>query len=188
MRIIAGTHGGQVLKAPAGQGTRPFLDSVKESLFNIITARVPDAQVLDLFAGSGSLAIEALSRGARSAVLIENSSRALGCIGQNLERTGLSDRARVVKGKLPGVLARLAAEIDLVFVDPPYGAGLVEPTLESLCAGNILLPGALVIVHRPAREEPAGGIENLHLWRERVYGQARLDFYLYGDEEGIEER
>ncbi len=177
MRVIAGTAKGRTLKAPKGDSTRPFLDSVKESAFSILGGAVPGSVVLDLFAGSGSLAIEALSRGADRAVLVEKNARAISCLKINLEATGFASRGRVIRAPLPQALSRLEGQFDLVFVDPPYGRSLIRPVLEGLAERGLLSDRGVVMVHQPAREDLPNGIPNLCLVGKRVYGQATLGFY-----------
>ena len=124
MRVIAGESGGLRLVAPKGDRTRPTADRVKESLFSALGPRVDGAAVLDLYAGSGALAIEALSRGARSAVLVDRAHQAIVAIRANLETTRMGDRARVVRRSVEAVLADPPppqAPFDLTFLDPPYG-------------------------------------------------------------------
>jgi 16S rRNA (guanine(966)-N(2))-methyltransferase RsmD len=123
MRIIAGIARGRKIHCPAGLRTRPLLDRVREALFAILAPRIADAEVLDLYAGSGSLGLEALSRGARRCTFVESSRRALACLRRNLEELGFADRAAVVRGAVEAFLETLDGHcdrVDLVFLDPPY--------------------------------------------------------------------
>ncbi|MBR3796476.1 MAG: 16S rRNA (guanine(966)-N(2))-methyltransferase RsmD [Clostridia bacterium] len=123
MRIISGTARGRSLVAPAGEKTRPTLDFVRESLFNIIRWDVQDARVLDLFAGTGALSLEAVSRGAREAVLIDMDRDACAAIRKNMESTKLGDRCRLLQRdyqQAMDMLAREGQKFDVVFIDPPY--------------------------------------------------------------------
>lgn len=120
MRVIAGDARGRRLVTPRGDRTRPTADRVREALFSSLQPRLPGARVLDLFAGSGALAIEALSRGADHATLVERARPALEAIRTNLDTAGVADRATVVAARLPGALDRVAGPFDLVFLDPPY--------------------------------------------------------------------
>ena len=120
MRVIAGTAGGRRLVAPKGDRTRPTADRVREALFSSLQPRLAGARVLDLFAGSGALAVEALSRGADHAVLVERARPALAAIDRNLAIADVADRAEVVAGELPGVLERVTGTFDVVLLDPPY--------------------------------------------------------------------
>lgn len=144
MRVIAGTAGGRRLVAPKGDRTRPTADRVREALFSSLQARLPGARVLDLFAGSGALAIEALSRGAAHATLVERARPALAAIRTNLATAGVTDRASVVASELPGALAKVEGPFDLVLLDPPYALAehvLVEVlvALPGLCAPDVAI-------------------------------------------------
>ena len=177
MRVIGGAQKGHILHMPRGHTSRPTADRVKESMFSIISAVVADADVLDLFAGSGSLAIEALSRGARQAVLVDNHPQALICILKNLEKTRLTDRARVLGVSVKKGMRILAAEnraFDLVFMDPPYDRGLVAPTLQDLVQHRLLRCYALVVVEHTFKEEVPTDIANLPCIRKEVYGDTIL--------------
>lgn len=180
MRIIAGTARGRRLVGPQGMATRPMTDRAREGLFSSIAAHVPDADVLDLYAGSGTLGLEALSRGAASAVFVERHRSALAALRTNVAAVGLggtvvaAEVGDVLAGRHPAALVR---PFDLVFVDPPYPDSLasVEATLAALVP--YLAEEALVVVHRregerrPEAEElaPAG---------ERTYGTATLWRYV----------
>jgi 16S rRNA (guanine966-N2)-methyltransferase len=180
LRVIAGEARGRPLRAPRGASTRPTADRVKESLFAILAGRLPGARVLDLYAGSGALAIEALSRGAAEAVLVERAPAALACIAENLERTGFATKARVLAmpvSRALAVLAQAEAHFDLVLMDPPYWQGLIVSTLEALTRGRIVQADDLVIVEHDRREEMPDALENLACVRREAYGDTALSFY-----------
>jgi len=180
MRIVGGDLRGRRLTAPAGSDIRPTADRAREALFNILAhgplLGVPLAglAVLDVFAGTGAVACEALSRGAASAILIDNDRHALDCARANLAALGLGDRARVQQADathLPAATTRAR----FAYLDPPYRSGLAGAALASLAAGGWLEPNALVAVELAAREDfapPAG----FTLRDERRYGAARLVF------------
>ena len=152
MRVIAGRYGGRRIAAPPGEATRPTADRVREALFSILGARVHEARVLDLFAGAGTLGLEALSRGAASATFVDSAPRALQALEANLAALGIA--AEVVRADALVWLraaARGAREYDLVFLDPPYrrAGDLGEPLSELLPA--VLAPGALVIAESDRR-------------------------------------
>jgi 16S rRNA (guanine966-N2)-methyltransferase len=157
-RVIAGEFGGLGLTVPRGSRTRPTSDRVKESVFAALGERVVDAVVLDLYAGSGALAIEALSRGATRAVAVDQDAGALTAIRTNRDRTRLGDRlavrGRAVAAYLPGAAAD--GPFDLVFADPPYDTAdsVVAAHLEALAAPGLLAPGAAVVLERPGGREP----------------------------------
>lgn len=176
MRIIAGTHRGRRL-APAPEGVRPTSDRVRESLFSIL-GPIEGARVLDAFAGTGALGIEAVSRGASELVAVDLAPRSIRTLQRNIDDLGFGDRARVRRGDARKVLPRLADEgrrFDLVFVDPPYDAQLVAPVLELIVAGNLLAEGGRVVVERAKRHDwpPVPG---LRCDDERTYGDTVVQF------------
>ncbi len=146
MRVIAGTARRLQLKTLPGTATRPTQDIIRETFFNVIQNYVPGARFLDLFAGSGAIGIEALSRGAAYAVFVENSRKAVSMIEENLEHTHLSDRAKVITGDALMALTRLSGEapFDLVYLDPPYGQGLERPVLTALKQSPLIGPETLL--------------------------------------------
>jgi 16S rRNA (guanine966-N2)-methyltransferase len=155
VRVIAGSARRRRLVAPAGTSARPTTDRVKESVFAALgDARLNGAVVLDLYAGSGALAIEALSRGAARAVLVDRDRTAIEAIEHNLDATGLAERARVQQGRADAFLRRLPAEapFDLVFLDPPYEQAPtdLDAVLADLARPGWLAPGATVVVERAA--------------------------------------
>ncbi len=181
MRIIAGQCGGAQLYAPRGMDTRPTQDKVKESLFSIIQAYVPGARVLDLFAGSGALALEALSRGADFAALADRDREAVSCIRRNGEKLRFMDAMRIYAGDWRQALSQMKGEerrFDLVFLDPPYRM----PVLEECCAaladlGLLEADALLVLEHRlDAVPSPDG---RFALWKGRAYGDTAIHFFHY---------
>jgi 16S rRNA (guanine966-N2)-methyltransferase len=174
MRIIAGVARGRRLLGPKGDATRPMTDRAREAVFNILAAEVLDAGVLDLYAGTGALGLEALSRGAASAVFVESNRSMAAILARNVEAVGLG--GEVVVGTVERYLAgpvRLSA--DLAFVDPPYP--LDVPSVQQVLAdlGRHLAPGGTVLLHRlkgePAPEAPWPLVD------ERTYGSAAMWFY-----------
>jgi 16S rRNA (guanine966-N2)-methyltransferase len=178
-RVIAGTAGGRRLKVPPS-GVRPTGDRAREGLFNSLGTLVDlqGAAVLDLYAGSGALGLEALSRGAREVVFVESGPRVLPVLRANLAAVGLPG-GRVVAGSVPSVVAGPApAAFDVVLADPPYSTPVDEvvTVLESLVRGGWLAPGAVVVVERSSREEPFEWPTPLAALRERRYGEAALRY------------
>jgi 16S rRNA (guanine(966)-N(2))-methyltransferase RsmD len=168
MRVVAGTYGGRRLVAPAGSETRPTSDRVREALFSVLGTTVHDARVLDLFAGSGALGIEALSRGARSAVFVDSSRKAIQAVKANLEALGLEADVWPVAARAALRTASSRSEAyDLVFLDPPYrrAAELGRELSEGLAA--VLAPGARVVTESDRR---APLLLDLPLADERRYG------------------
>jgi 16S rRNA (guanine(966)-N(2))-methyltransferase RsmD len=158
MRVVAGAAKGHPLKVPKGNAVRPTTDRVREALFSILGSGVEGARVLDLFAGSGALGIEALSRGATHATFVEMSPPAVAVIHANLATTRLAPAADVRTQAVDRALAALASaglRFDLVFLDPPYDRGQLGPTLRALDASGILAPRSTVVAEHPAHERTA---------------------------------
>ena len=181
MRVIAGRAGGRRLTVPPGRGTRPTGDRVREALFSSFGEAVHGARVLDLFAGSGALGIEACSRGAAAATFVERDRRALAALRANLERTGLAGKATVVAGDVAAFCRQpRGGPYDLVLCDPPYELALqkVHRLLTDLCRGGGLAAAATVVVERDRRDpdlddRPAPPLVRDHV---RTYGQTVLLF------------
>ena len=178
-RIISGTARGRRLAVPAS-GVRPTGDRAREGLFNSLGSLLDldGARVLDLYAGSGALGLEALSRGAAEAVLVENGPRVLPVLRANVANLGLPG-ARVVAGSVPAVVAGAAlGSFDLVLADPPYAVGVpqVLGVLQALSDGGWFAAGAVVVVERSSREEPFGWPTPLTGLRDRRYGEALLRY------------
>ena len=172
VRVIAGTAKGRRLDTPPGLSTRPVTDRVKESVFGSLEPRLADAAVLDLYAGSGAMAIEALSRGAAEALLVERDGEAAALIDANLERTGFGDASAVVRSDVRSYLRRAPRRtFDVVFVDPPYAApdAEVEEVLGVLAEGW-LAPEAIVVIRRQRRSPQPALPEGLEFTRVRNYG------------------
>ena len=179
MRIVAGTLRGRALKSPASAAIRPTADRLRESIFNVLAHAygdpVADARVLDLFAGTGALGLEALSRGARFALFVEDAPEARALIRENVEALGLTGVTRIFRrdaAKLGD--ARPIEPFGLVFCDPPYGRGLAEQALISARTGGWLAPGALVVV-----EEKAGAFRSPDGFEEierRAYDDTEIVF------------
>lgn len=181
LRVIAGTARGHKLKTVKGNTTRPTSDRVKESLFNIISARIPDANVLDLFAGTGNLGIEALSRGAGSAVFIDKSAECYSVINENLLHTKLHERAAVFTGEVEHVLGRIAREgrkFDIVFLDPPYNKNFIQETLKIIVNSDIMNQNGIVIAERDVDDILPEEVGRLKLIRDQKYGDTVLSFYI----------
>ncbi len=164
---------------PSAGAVRPTYDRVRESVFSIIEPRLDGAAVLDLFAGSGSLGIESLSRGAASATFVEKDGRVLDVVRDNVERLGLERQCRLVRGDAPAALRRgvRGGPFDIVFVDPPYSSGLAERTLELLGSAPALAADALVVVERASTDVPPERAGRLGLFRSARYGSTVVDLY-----------
>ena len=169
MRIVAGQWRGRRLVAPAGDVARPTADRVREAWMSIVTPWLADARVLDLFAGSGALGIEALSRGAASVDLVESATASLRAIGDNLQSVGAGEEARVIKGDAIAFIRTLEAHAyDVAFADPPYDRGLAAQVAEAWLA--VPFADVLGVEHRAFEKLPAGG-------ERRTYGGTAITFY-----------
>lgn len=176
MRIVAGMWRGRTLRAPKGQSVRPTLDRVREAVFGILGSRVAGRSVLDLFAGTGAMALEALSRGASSAVLVEADPRVFETLRRNMESLDaggaealLLDYRRAVR-----VLRSRGRRFDLVFLDPPYGKGLGSVAAGELVRAGLIAPGAVVVAEEAVRspDDPFPG--GWHAAADRRYGDTRI--------------
>lgn len=178
MRIIAGEHKGRRLATPRGLGIRPTADRLRETIFNIIAPQVPHADVLDLFAGSGAMAIEAISRGAARAVCIDNNASALHLIQRNVATCGYQERIAVRRWNIISNLKCLNSfqvAFNLVFMDPPYRQNMVAPALHNLLYCDCLSPEALIVIeHDRAEPLDLGRFADLKLCDQRVYGSTLL--------------
>lgn len=184
MRIIAGEFRGRALAAPKGAQTRPTTDRTREALFNVLAHGahpLEGARVLDLFAGSGALGFEALSRGARFALFVEEAAAARAAIRQNVETLDLQGRTRIFRRDATKLGARPAAfpePFDLIFCDPPYGQGLVERALASARGGDWLAPGARIVAEHAKGEHPEWPA-GLTLDETRDYGDTTIAFLIF---------
>ena len=176
MRVISGTARGCRLKEPKGRDIRPTTDKVKESLFNIIQFEVPGSRVLDMFAGTGQLGIEALSRGAEEAVFIDSSGAAAAIIRENIRLAGVEDRARVVLGNSLTSI-RETGTFDLIFLDPPYSKGLLEQALAAINEFDILRENGIIICELPAGDPIPAAPGEYRSGKEYRYGKIRLAVY-----------
>ena len=182
MRVIGGSFRSRSLQAPAGLATRPTSDRLRETLFNVLAPRIESARFLDLYAGSGAVGIEALSRGAAEVVFIERAAPALKMLRANLDRLGLTAGFRIVPGSVAAFLRKpeAGAPFDLVFLDPPYDAANEYDAALGLLGGaaaSLLATGALVIAEHRRKEkleEQYGGLGRTRLL---VQGDAALSFY-----------
>ncbi len=170
---------GHRLTAPKGLNTRPTADRTKESVFNILGGSVQTRQVLDLFAGTGALGIEALSRGAARAVFIDQANAALTAIRDNIRKLGLGDRTHVIRWNIIKnlkCLSPLPVSFDLVFMDPPYAAQAIPPTLDALVASGKLASGARIVIEHDARNRLESPPAPLTIIDQRRFGKTLVTF------------
>ena len=183
MRVIAGIAKGRTLKPVPGKGTRPISDRVKESVFNILRWQVPDSRFLDLFAGTGGVGIEALSRGAQEAVFVEKELKAIRVLRENLRTTHLSGQARVVQEDVFRFLLLANQSVDpddqfdIIYVAPPQYQDLWAQALIALDGHPLLAPEGLVVAQIFPKEYRALPLEDLVLTDQRKYGSTMLCFY-----------
>ena len=177
MRVITGKARGVQLKTPEGMLTRPTADRVKEALFSIINFDLPGASVLDLFAGSGQLGIEALSRGANRAVFIDAREDACKIIRENIRRTKFENQARVIRSDYLEYLRRCKEKFDIILLDPPYAEVFLENALKSITEIDILQSGGIIIAERPIEKELLLDFEGFTRSKDYKYGKTLLTIY-----------
>jgi 16S rRNA (guanine(966)-N(2))-methyltransferase RsmD len=181
MRIIAGEWKGRRLVAPKGRGVRPTLDMVREAVFDVLGPRAVDAQVLDLFAGTGAMGLEALSRGAARVTWSDIDARSLAAIRENLGKLGPEpDRCEVLALPALAVIQRMKKAgrvFDIVFVDPPYEHGLYDETLLGLSVARIVAPEGVVVVEHARRIEVTANYGDLLRFKERRYGETCISWF-----------
>lgn len=182
MRVVAGEYGGRRLKAVPGMKTRPTTDKVKEAMFNIIGPYLEGGQVLDLFAGSGGLSIEAVSRGADHATLVDRQYQAIKTIHENLSVTKEEDKFTVLKGDAYKMLNKLAKQeqgFDYVFLDPPYKKQQILELMEQLKKSGLLNTDALIICETDQVADLPEELADFELIKKADYGITELTFYRY---------
>ncbi len=176
MRVITGTARGTNLKAPDGLTTRPTADKVKQALFNIIQYDIA-GEVLDLFAGSGQLGIEALSRGASGAVFVDEGREAIAVIQENLRRTHLSEKAQVVRTDYLSYLNRCKKKFRLIFLDPPYAEKYLENAIKCISEIDILAEGGIIITERPLGKPLDEEFAGLERSKDYHYGKTTITLF-----------
>jgi 16S rRNA (guanine966-N2)-methyltransferase len=182
LRIISGNFKGKKLFAVRGMKVRPTADRLRESIFNILSARVQDAVVLDLFAATGALGMEAISRGAEYAVFVENSRRALTAIARNIKSCECGEQTKVIKwniNKSLNCIKSFSPGFDLVFMDPPYGRNFIDPALHNLYRSNALAKGACIVIEHAAAEPIPADLEAFGIDDQRKYGKTLVSFLNY---------
>ena len=177
MRVIAGKAKGIQLNTPEGMLTRPTTDRVKEALFSIIQFEIPGARVLDLFGGTGQLGIEALSRGADSAVFVDSRREACQLIRSNLKKTKMEDQSTVVQSDYLDYLTRCTDSFQIILLDPPYAEVFLENAIKRITEIDILKSGGIIVAERPLGKELPWEFEGYTRSRDYKYGKIILTLY-----------
>jgi 16S rRNA (guanine(966)-N(2))-methyltransferase RsmD len=179
MRIITGRSKGRRLARPKGQEIRPTSDRVKESIFNILGEKIEGKRVLDLFAGTGNLGIEALSRGAEESIFVEKGRQALRLIQRNLHQFGLEDQSEIIPkdvNRAIGILKQRGESFDVILMDPPYEKGLIQKTLMKLHSHPIYYDDSLLVIEHNRREPLPNHMEGWDLIRQKRIGDTLISF------------
>jgi len=186
LRVIAGIAKGRKLQAPPGIKTRPITDMIKEALFNILQPRILNSSFLDLYAGSGSVGIEALSRGAANAVFVDNDAQAVKIIRQNLDHCKL--QGEVYHSDIFDFLRRMVRQkrsFDIIFADPPFTQeNLFKKTINALDSAELISPQGVVIIRVPRNTELSSQLNQIEMVRKNLYGESALYFYHRSVKEG----
>ena len=180
MRVITGTARGVQLKTLEGMVTRPTADRVKEAMFSIIHFDIPGADVLDLFGGTGQLGIEALSRGAKSAVFVDAGEPACRLIRENLKRCRMEGQGRVVRSDYLDYLDRAKEQFDIILLDPPYAEVFLENALNRITEIDILRSGGIIVTERPLGKELLWEFSGYERSKDYKYGKTLLTIYRKG--------
>jgi len=177
MRVIAGKARGVNLKTPDGMATRPTADRVKEALFSIIQFDIPASRVLDLFGGTGQLGIEALSRGANSALFIDDREEACRLIRENLKRAKLDSQAKVIRSDYMQYLKNCSEQFDIILLDPPYAEVFLENSLKLITEIDILQSGGIIVTERPVEKSLPWDFPGFTRSKDYKYGKTILTIY-----------
>jgi 16S rRNA (guanine966-N2)-methyltransferase len=177
VRIISGTQRGRKLISPEGQHSRPTSGKVKEALFSIIQFEIEGRRVLDLFAGSGQIGLEALSRGAAYCLFVENDRRAMQMVRENVEKCGFNDRSSFLQNDYASVLKRIDEKFDIIFVDPPYASSYYTNTLKLISTFDILAHNGIIIFESKSDLKLPEETETLQKGRSYLYGRTMLTLY-----------
>jgi len=177
MRVISGKARGVNLKTPTGMATRPTADRVKEAVFSILQFDLPNASVLDLFGGTGQLGIEALSRGARCAVFVDERDDACKLIKENLKRTKLESQGTVVRSDYAAFLKTTAQKFDIILLDPPYAEVFLENSLNLITQIDILQSGGIIVTERPLEKALLGDFPGYSRSKDYKYGKTLITLF-----------
>ncbi len=177
MRVVAGTARGTVLKTPDGMKTRPTADRVKEAMFSILQFDLPGARVLDLFAGTGQLGIEAISRGAAACVFVDESEKACALIRENLKKTHFTEQTKVIRGDSMQYLRTCKEKFDIILLDPPYAEVFLENCLNLITEIDILQSNGIIVTERPLEKELSFDFEGFSRSKDYKYGKTVVTLY-----------
>lgn len=180
MRIITGIAKGRKIKAPEGIDTRPTADRVKESLFNIIASKIHDAAILDLFAGTGNLGLEAISQGAKSCTFVEHNKNTYKILNDNITLLGFQDKAQKYNGdaiSMLNMLGKNGRAYDIIFLDPPYGKGLVDTSIFEIDKYDLLSSDGIIISEYDINDIIPEKIGKMSAYRTVKYGRTKVSFW-----------
>ncbi|MCT4594887.1 MAG: 16S rRNA (guanine(966)-N(2))-methyltransferase RsmD [Anaeromicrobium sp.] len=180
LRVISGRAKGRRLNSPKGTNTRPTTDRVKESVFSIINFYIRDSKVLDLFAGTGALGIEAISRGAEYGVFVDNDKNSIEVIKENLENLGFQRESSVLYCDVDAAISNLSSKgevFHIIFMDPPYLKGFIEPSLEKIYDSNILSDDGIVLIEHDLKDILSENIAGFYKYKEKKYGNTLISIY-----------
>ena len=177
MRVIAGKAKGIILKTPDGMLTRPTADRVKEALFSILQFDIPGTKVLDLFGGTGQLGIEAISRGAKSAVFVDAADAPCRLIKENLRRAKMETEGRVVRADYLQFLSQCRETFDIIFLDPPYAEVFLENSIKKISEIDILQSGGIIVTERPVEKALNLEIDGFSRSKDYKYGRTLITLY-----------
>ncbi len=177
MRVIAGTYKGRKLESPDNYDIRPTTDKAKEACFSILYNELPGARVLDLFAGTGALGIEALSRGASECTFVDHSRQAISLIRKNLDHCQVTEKTQLRAGDYRKVLAGLGGTYDIILMDPPYNQGLLEDAFHLIRQQGLLAEDGVIVCEHRKEEDLPEEIDGFTKEKERRYGIVKLSIY-----------
>ena len=178
MRVVSGKYGGRPLKTLDGKTTRPTTDKVKGAIFNMIGPYFDGGRVLDLYAGSGSLGIEAVSRGMESAVLVEKDRRAQAIVAENIAMTKEEARFELLKMESSRALEQLTGQFDLVLLDPPYAKEQIIADIEKMAERKLLSEDIMVVCETDKSVDLPEEIADLGIWKQKIYGISKVTVYV----------
>ena len=187
MRIITGEYRGRKLETPIGYDVRPTTDKVKEAIFNLLQNDIYDSVCVDLFAGTGSLGLEALSRGAKRCYFCDNARASLNMIKNNIKHCGANEKSIVLAGDYSKTLTRIKEQADIIFLDPPYASGLYEKCLGLIQELDLLSDEGIIVAEHDKYDEMPEQVGSLMKVKERRYGKILVSIYQYEMDEELEE-